>query len=77
MGDVFTWRVFERERNGTLQLLASASETGGPAFGKDGTPNPPLIISLSWAADKDKDTLRFEIDAAQAFTTEVFIDWVA
>lgn len=75
-GALFNWRVYERERNGTLLLLASGSEQGGPAVGRDGTINPPLVIGLNWAADRDKDVIRFEADVAQVFVTEVFVDWV-
>jgi hypothetical protein len=75
-GALFNWRVYERERNGTLNLLTQGEEQGGPVVGRDGTIDPPLLIGLSWQPDKDKDLLRFEVDVFQTFTTEVFIDWV-
>ena len=76
VGPLFTWRVYERERGGSLQLLASAAEAGGPAPKRDGSPgDAPLLIQLTWAADKDRDRIRFEVDALQSFTCGVKVDW--
>ena len=76
VGPVFDWVISERDRGGTLLELARGSESGGAFIGKNGDLNPPLLIALNWAADKDKDTLQFDINVHQIFTTEVFIDWV-
>lgn len=76
VGPLFVWRVFERERGGALQLLASAEEAGGPALRRDGLPgDAPLVISLNWPIDRDKDRIRFEVDALQIFTAGVLVDW--
>lgn len=76
-GQLFTWKVWERERNGLLVPLAAATEFGGPAPFRDGTPgDAPLVITLSWPADKDKDLIRVEIDALQAFASDVTGVWL-
>jgi len=77
-GALFTYRVLEAERgSGDPQLLTSGTENGGTVIGKNGEIDPPLIIGLKWAADKDRDRIRFEVDVFQAFTTEVFMDFIA
>lgn len=75
VGPLFTWTIFERERNGSLTQLASAVEQGGERIGRDGQP-APLIIELRWALDKDKDRIRIEIDAQQSFTLGVTVVWL-
>ena len=78
VGPLFTWRIFERERNGVLQPLTSADESGGPAPRRDGQPgDAPLVISLRWAADRDRDRIRIELDVVQSFTAGVKLDWIA
>jgi len=77
IGPLFTWRIFERERNGVLQLLASAAEEGGEGRFMDGTTGAPLIISVRWSADKDRDRIRIELDVVQQFTAGVKLDWIA
>jgi hypothetical protein len=76
VGPLFTWRVYERERNGVLQLLASGDESGGEGFYKDGTPGAPLTIGLRWPVDKDKDRIRVEVDALSPFTAGVKVEWL-
>jgi len=76
-GPLFTYRIYERERNGVLQLLTSASESGGPAPRRDGLPgDAPLVIQLTWKLDRDRDRIRFEADVVQPFTCGVKIDWI-
>ena len=76
-GELFTYRAFERERNsGALNLLTSGTESGGPAVGKDGTVNPPLVITLRWPVDKDRDLIRFELDVVQTFTTAITVEFL-
>ena len=77
VGELFTYRVYERNRGSqTLQLLTGATESGGPAVGRDGTVNPPLRISLQWAPDKDKDVIRFEMDVVQTFRTAITMEFL-
>ena len=75
VGPLFTWTIFERERNQSLTTLASAAELGGERIGRDGNP-APLIIELRWAPDKDKDRIRVEVDAQQSFTLGVAVVWL-
>lgn len=78
VGDVLTYRIYERERNGTLQLLVGATESGQGAdfVGKDGTVNPPLAVQLNWGADRDRDLIRFELDVLQSFTTGITVEFI-
>jgi hypothetical protein len=76
LGPLFTWRVFERKRSGALLLLATADESGGPGFFKDGTPGAPLTITLSWPPSTDNDKIRVEIDALVSFTVGVAASWI-
>lgn len=78
IGDVFTWRVYERERNGVLQLLCSGTEKGSGAdiTGRDGASNPPLTLTMRWPVDRDKDHIRIELDVLQAFTTAVTLEFL-
>ena len=77
VGNVFTYRAYERERHtGEAKLLTFGTLTGGPSTAKDGTPNPPWELILTWAADKDRDLIRFEIDVIQAFTTAVTVEFL-
>lgn len=76
-GALFDWRVYERERNGTLRLLTQGNEVGGPAPRPNGPPgDAPLVITLTWAVDKDKDVIRFEADVFQAFNTTPTLEWL-
>lgn len=76
-GELFTYRAFERERNsGALNLLTGGTESGGPAVGKDGTVNPPLVVTLTWPLDKDRDLIRFELDVVQTFTTAITVEFL-
>lgn len=75
-GPLFNWRVYERQRNGTLSLLTQGDEVGGDTTGKDGTLNPPLVITLRWPVDADKDVIRFEADVFQAFQTDLTFAWL-
>lgn len=77
-GQLFRWRVYERERNGTLQPLTEGNEIGGVVPRRDGQPGEqPLSIELRWATDVDRDRIRFEFDVQQPFTAGVKIDWIA
>ena len=78
VGPLFTWRVFERERNGVLKLLSFADESGGVVVPRrDGQPGEqPLVVQLRWASDADRDRIRFEVDAIQVFTCGVRVVWV-
>ena len=76
IGPLVNYRIYERQRNGDLLLLTQGAEEGGPVIGKNGEINPPLRISLNWAADADKDVIRIEVDAIQPFTAEAFLDFV-
>ena len=76
-GALFTLRILERQRNGVLQPLARWAETGGPALGKDGvTVNPPLVTSIQWGADKDRDLVRVELDVVQTFSTAITVEFL-
>lgn len=76
-GALFTWTLYERERDGQLLKLASATEFGGPAPNRDGTPGDgPLVITLRWPADRDKDRIRVEVNALQAFTSDITAEWL-
>jgi hypothetical protein len=76
-GALFRWDVYERERNGTLTHLAGADELGGPAVRRDGLPgDAPLVITLRWAADRDKDVIRFEVTVEQDFSSNVSLEWL-
>lgn len=75
-GALFDWRVYERDRNGSLHLITQGGETGGTVTGKDGSLNPPLVIELTWPVDKDKDVIRFEADVFQEFNTTASIEWL-
>lgn len=77
VGALFRWEVYERERNGTLLPLAAADEIGGPAPKKDGSPgDAPLVITLSWPVDRDKDRIEIRLDVFQAFQSNVTLDWL-
>jgi len=60
----------------SINLLTSGMESGGPAVGKDGTVNPPLVITLRWPVDKDRDLIRFELDVVQTFTTAITVEFL-
>lgn len=75
-GPVFNAKIFERERGGELSLLWSVEAEKGGTFGKDGTPNPPLIVELNWRADKDKDRIRIELEALVIFTAGIQVEWL-
>lgn len=76
-GDLFHYAIYERNRGETqANLIASASESGGSAVGRDGTPNPPLRVALSWSDDKDKDVIRFDITVIQTFRTAITLEFV-
>lgn len=76
-GALFRWDVYERNRGGTLLPLAGADEDGGVRPRRDGQPGEtPLIISLNWPADKDKDIIRFSINVLQSFTSDVSLIWL-
>lgn len=77
-GDIFTYTIYERERNGLLVRLTGATEagTGGPVVGRDGTINPPLTILLTWPTDRDKDEIRFDADVLQTFTTAITVEFL-
>lgn len=76
VGEVFEWRVYEKERNGVLTPLASAVEFGGQIIGKGGVINPPLQVTLTWPLDRDKDRIRFEIDVRQTIRTAITLAFV-
>jgi hypothetical protein len=76
-GPLFTYVVSERNRGqATATILTSGAEEGGPSIGKDGTVNPPFKIGLRWAADKDKDIIRFEVTVLQPFSTALSIEFI-
>lgn len=76
-GELFTYRFYERERNSdNLNLLTSGTESGGLAMGKDGTPNPPFGVTLTWPPDKDRDLIRIELDVVQTFTTALTLEFL-
>jgi hypothetical protein len=76
-GDLFDWRVYERDRNGELKFLTGGHELGGFVPRRDGQPGEqPLVIQLSWPADRDKDRIRFEADVFQSFNTTPTIEWL-
>lgn len=60
----------------TLDLITSGTESGGPSIGKDGTVNPPFVVTIKWGADKDRDLLRFELDVLQLFTTAITVEFL-
>lgn len=77
IGELFTYRISERERNSeTLNLLTFGTESGGPAIGKDGTINPPFVVTLTWPLDKDRDLIRIELDVVQPFETALAVDFL-
>lgn len=76
-GELFTYRVYERNRNAAeAGLLTFGTESGGPAVGKDGTVNPPFSVTLTWPDDKDRDLIRIELDVVQAFETALTVEFV-
>lgn len=73
---LFSWSAYEQERSGSLELLASGNEFGGDIVGKGGVVNPPLVITLTWAADKDKETIRLDLLVNAPFNTVVSLEWL-
>lgn len=77
-GDLFDLRVYERDRgDGSVHLLYSARIAGGEVIHPGtGQVNPPMQVGLSWAADKDKDIIRAELDVFQTFRTAITLEFV-
>jgi len=75
-GDVFIYQISERQRNGSLSLLTGATEPGGQMIGKGGVVNPPLVITLTWPPDADRDLIRFEVTVFQSFTTAITMEFL-
>ena len=76
VGAVFSYQISERQRNGSLNLLTGATEPGGQMIGKGGVVNPPLVITLTWPPDADRDLIRFEVTVLQTFTTAITVDFI-
>jgi len=80
VGPVFSYVISERNRGSQdLNVLTSGTEsgTGGPVEDRDGNPtNPPFRITLRWAADKDKDIIRFEGEVLQSFNTSITVEFI-
>lgn len=77
VGELFTYRVFDRERNsGVVNLMTSGTEYGGLRIGRDGTVNPTFSRAFIWREDKDRDLIRIELTVVQTFTTAITIEFL-
>jgi hypothetical protein len=45
-------------------------------IGRGGVVNPPLVITLTWPPDADRDLIRFEVTVLQTFTTAIIVDFI-
>jgi hypothetical protein len=45
-------------------------------IGKGGVVNPPLVITLTWPPDADRDLIRFEVTVFQSFTTAITMEFL-
>jgi hypothetical protein len=79
-GTLFTWNVYERDRNtSALRYLAGATETGtgSAAAGKDGAVNPPLTLTCTWPVDADRDWIQLDLAVVQAFQSRITMEFAA
>jgi hypothetical protein len=79
VGDVFTYRIYERDRDASnTRLLAQATERGsGIEETSRGVRNPPLVITLRWPVDRDRDLIRVELDVLQAFRAAFVMEYIS